>query len=175
MLPPVYGKEIWNEVAGKTKLSNFVTASQEAFALLLYKNGYEAWSWMLSDSSSSSEGDGIEVPKKPTFKYTSRSVNQAMARNSGWTEEGLNAFDTLYGLVTKDREDNGEVFDDALLKYYEERNKKKGEAFPLKKGVHESSLRYVMTWLDLLMSLWQPIPSDQVMKKTAAWKQCPCE
>ncbi len=44
MLPPVYGKEVWNEVAGKTKLSNFVTASQEAFALLLYKNGYEAWS-----------------------------------------------------------------------------------------------------------------------------------
>ena len=65
------------------------------------------------------------MPKKPTFKYTSRSVNQVMARNSGWTEEGLNAFDTLYGLVTKDREDNGEVFDDALLKYYEERNKKK--------------------------------------------------
>jgi hypothetical protein len=28
MLPPVYGKEIWNEIAGKTKLSKFVTASQ---------------------------------------------------------------------------------------------------------------------------------------------------
>jgi hypothetical protein len=52
MLPPVYGQEIWNEVVVKTKLSNFVTASQEAFGLrLLYKNGYEAWSWMLSDSS----------------------------------------------------------------------------------------------------------------------------
>jgi hypothetical protein len=42
ILPPVYCKEIWNEVAGKTKLSSFVMASQEAFALLLYKNGYEA-------------------------------------------------------------------------------------------------------------------------------------
>ena len=65
MLPPVYGKEIWNEVAGKAKLSNFLTASQEAFGLLLYKNGYEAWSWwswMLSDSLSSSDGDGIEAP-----------------------------------------------------------------------------------------------------------------
>jgi hypothetical protein len=92
---------------------------------------------MLSDSSSSSEGDGIEVPMKPTFKYTSRSVNHVMARNSGWTVEGLNAFNTLYRLVTKDREDNGVVFDDALLKYYEERNKKDGEAFPLEKGVHE--------------------------------------
>ncbi len=126
MLPPVYGKEVWNEVAGKTKLSNFVTASQEAFALLLYKNGYEAWSWMLSDSSSSSDGEEI-----PTFKYTSRSKTYVRGRNSGWTVEGLNAFNTLYVLVTKDREDNGEAFDDALLKYYEKRNNKKRKRVPV--------------------------------------------
>jgi hypothetical protein len=106
----------------KTKLSNFVTVSQEAFGLLLYKNGYEGWSWMLSDSLSSSDGDGIEAPKQPTFKYTSKSINHVMGRNSGWTVEGLNAFNTLYALVTKDREDNGEAFDDALLKYYEKSN-----------------------------------------------------
>ena len=47
MLPPVYGKEIWNDMAEKTKLSEFVTASQEAFALLLYKNGFESWLWMM--------------------------------------------------------------------------------------------------------------------------------
>ena len=39
--------------------------------------------------------------------------------------EGLSAFNTLYALVTKDREDNGVVFDEALLKYYEARNNKK--------------------------------------------------
>jgi hypothetical protein len=126
MLPPVYGKEVWNEVVGKTKLSNFVTASQEAFALLLYKNGYEAWSWMLSDSSSSSDGEEI-----PTFKYTSRSKTYVRGRNSGWTVEGLNAFNTLYAMVTKDREDNGDVFDDALLSYYEARNTKKRRRVPV--------------------------------------------
>jgi hypothetical protein len=141
MLPPVYGKEIWNEIAGKTKLSNFVTTSQEAFALLLYKNGYETWSWMLSDSLSSSEGDGIELPKKPTFKYSSRSVNLVMARNTGWTVEGLNAFNTLNGLVTKDREDNGEVFDAALLKYYEERNKKKRRSVPIEERSTRKQLK----------------------------------
>ena len=52
MLPPVYGKEIWNDVAVKTKLTDFVTASQEAFALLLCKNGNESWAWTLSDSYS---------------------------------------------------------------------------------------------------------------------------
>ncbi len=126
MLPPVYGKEVWNEVVGKTKLSNFVTASQEAFALLLYKNGYEAWSWMLSDSSSSSDGEEI-----PTFKYTSRPKNGVTGRNSGWTVEGLTAFNTLYAMVTKDREENGDVFDDALLSYYEERNTKKRRRVPV--------------------------------------------
>jgi hypothetical protein len=134
MLPPVYGKEIWNEVAVKTRLSDFVTASQEAFALLLYKNGYEAWSWM-SDSSSSSDGDGAE---KPGFKYTSRSKNRVTGRNSGWTVEGLTAFNTLYALVTKDREDNGQAFDDALLKYYEERTTKKRRRDPVEdRGIRQ--------------------------------------
>jgi hypothetical protein len=131
MLPPVYGKEIWNEVAGKSKLSDFVTASQEAFALLLYKNGYEAWSWVLSDSSSSSDSDGIGAPVGPPFKYTSRSKTRVGGRNSGWTMEGLTAFNTLYGMVVKDRTDNGEVFDEALLKYYEERNTKKRRRAPI--------------------------------------------
>ena len=63
MLPPVYGKEIWSDVAEKTKLSAFVTTSQEAFALLLYKNGFEAWSWMNSDSSSSSDGSETGMVK----------------------------------------------------------------------------------------------------------------
>ena len=131
MLPPVYGKEIWNEVAGKTMLANFVTASQEAFALLLYKNGYEAWSWMLSDSSSSSDGEEIGAPAVPTFKYTSKSKNGVTGRNSGWTVEGLTAFNTLYAMVTQDREDNGDVFDEALLKYYKERNTKKRGRVPV--------------------------------------------
>ena len=130
MLPPVYGKEIWNDMAEKTKLSEFVTASQEAFALLLYKNGFESWSWMLSDSSSSSDGDGIETQTRPAFKYTSRSEEHVMMRNCGWTVEGLNAFNTLYALVTEDRKEYGNGFDDALLKYYEEKNNKKRRKAP---------------------------------------------
>ena len=80
MLPPVCGKETWIEVSQKTRLSTFVTASQEAFALLLYKNGYEAWSWMQSDSSS--DGDETGTEKQPNFKYTSRTETHVMARNS---------------------------------------------------------------------------------------------
>ena len=123
MVAPVYGKEMWNEVAGKTNLSAFVTTSQEAFALLLYKNGYEAWAWMNSDSSSSSDGVGTE--KSPPFKYTSRSETHIRARSSGWTMEGLNAFNKLYARVVEDRRQNGKVFDEALLKYYDEKKSKK--------------------------------------------------
>jgi len=45
MLPPVYGKDMWNGIVVKTNLSEFVIPSQEAFALLLYKNGYRM-TWM---------------------------------------------------------------------------------------------------------------------------------
>ena len=143
MMPPVYRKEIWNDMAEKTKLSDFVTASQEAFALLLYKNGYEAWSWMMSsDSSSSSDGDGIETPTRPSFKYTSRSEDHVMMRNCGWTVEGLNAFNTLYALVAEDRKENGSAFDDALfLKYYEERNNKQCRKRPGEERGRRSRLK----------------------------------
>jgi hypothetical protein len=91
---------------------------------------------MLSDSLSSFDGE------VPTFKFTSRSRNGVTGRNSGWTVEvtgrnsqrtveGLTAFNTLYAMVTKDREDNGEVFDEALLNYYEERNTKKHWRVPV--------------------------------------------
>ena len=39
--------------------------------------------------------------------------------------EGLNAFNMLYGMVVEDQKENGEAFDEALLKYYEERKNKK--------------------------------------------------
>ena len=97
MLPPVYGKEIWNEMAVKTNLSEFVTASQEAFALLLYMNGFDKWSWMMSDTSSSDGGDAV-----PVFKYTSRSGVHVMARNSGWSIVGMKEFNRLHQVVKRD-------------------------------------------------------------------------
>ena len=152
MLPPVYGKEIWSEVAEKTKLSAFVTASQEAFALVLYKNGYETWSWMQSDSPSSSlDGDGIETEQRPKFKYTSRSESHIMARNSGWTLEGLDAFNILYTRVVKDREENVDVFDKALLKYYEEMKIKKRRTVQIEEMGWRKRMR-ISDYLEVLMA-----------------------
>ena len=126
MLPPVYGKEMWNEIVIKEKFTEFVTASQEAFALLLYKNGYEAWSWIGSDSSSSSDSSGNGgVVARPVFKYIARSKEHVMARNSGWTMQGLEEFNALYNMVKVDRLAHGRDFDEALLDYYMEKKAKK--------------------------------------------------
>ena len=76
-------------------------------------------------SDSSSDGDETGTEKQPNFKYTSRTQTHVMARNSGWSVEGLNYFNILYDLVVKDREENGVRFDDSLLKYYEVKNKNK--------------------------------------------------
>jgi hypothetical protein len=66
------------------------------------------------------------------FQLPSTLLNGVAAgRNSGWTVEGLTAFNTMYTMVKKDREDKGEVFDEAPLNYYEERNIKKQRRVPV--------------------------------------------
>ncbi len=63
--------------------------------------------------------------------------------------EGLNAFTARYARATKDREDAGDVFDDALLCYYEERNTKKRRRVP----VEDRGTRQRLTICDDLAGL----------------------
>jgi hypothetical protein len=79
--------------------------------------------------------------------------------------EGLSAFNTLYAMVTKDCEDNGDVFDEELLSYYEERNTKKCRRVP----VEDRGTRQRLTICDDLVGLVDetlasnPLPSgDEV-------------
>ena len=77
----------------------------------------------------------MEAEQRPKFKYTSRTETHVMARDSGWTVEGLDAFNILYKRVVRDREENGDEFDEALLKYYDEKkNKKRRTVRALSKG-----------------------------------------
>ena len=48
-----------------------------------------------------------------------------MARNSGWTMQGLEEFNALYNMVKMDRQAHGRDFDEALLDYYMEKKAKK--------------------------------------------------
>jgi hypothetical protein len=111
MLRTVHGKCGYSQKAGSRSrlLSDFVPISQEAFALLLYKNGYEDWLWKYNEGVSSEDTDSSD--RRPGYKYTSAMATEGTAftcRNGGWSPEGMKEFNRLYDLVEQSRTaDNG--------------------------------------------------------------------
>jgi hypothetical protein len=92
-------------------LSKFVPISQEAFALLLYKNGYADWLWKHNEGVSSEDTDSSE---RPGYKYTSAMATEGTAftcRNGGWSPEGMKEFNRLYDLVEQSRTTDNGSFD----------------------------------------------------------------
>jgi hypothetical protein len=54
MIRAVHGKIRYTESVTKKQFDDLVSPSQEAFALLLYRNGYQNWIWLHHEASSSS-------------------------------------------------------------------------------------------------------------------------
>ena len=52
----VHGKSRYGNSSTNTLLDDLISPSQEAFTLLLYRNGYKNWVWRHSHASLSSEG-----------------------------------------------------------------------------------------------------------------------
>jgi hypothetical protein len=120
MIRAVNGKSRYDPSSSTTLLDDLVPPSQEAFALLLYKNGYENWLWMHNHACMTSDGSDVTVGENdevgcPSYKYTRRR-GDLTSRNGGWTREGMDLFNELYRKVRADRlNDNG-----AFAKVYRE-------------------------------------------------------
>ena len=122
MVRAVYGtKSRYSPGSSKTLFEDLVSpTSQEAFALLLYQNGYENWVWMHNHASMTSDGsdDTVETGDEeacPHYKYTKRTADFT-SRNGGWTREGMDLFNDLYKKVKEDRQSD----DGAFAKVYRE-------------------------------------------------------
>jgi hypothetical protein len=115
MVRAVHGKYGYAQKAGSksTTFSEFIPISQEAFALLLYENGYKNWIWMHDNNASSSEDTEVsnEGPK-PGYLCTGVAGGDGEVftrRNNGWSQAGMQAFNSLYAKVKESRaNDNGE-------------------------------------------------------------------
>ena len=112
----VYGKTRCSPSSGTTLFEDLISPSQEAFALLLYKNGYENWVWMhnhaclTSDGSESAVGgENAEDEHCPKYKFTKRS-GDFTSRNGGWTREGKTLFNELCKRVKEDRQTDRGAF-----------------------------------------------------------------
>jgi hypothetical protein len=115
MVRAVYGKSRYSPSSNTTLFEDLVPPSQEAFALLLYKNGYQNWVWrhnhacLTSDGSEDTVGGETEGEEEcPQYRYTRRTEGSFTGWNGGWRKEGMTTYNELYKKVKEDRQtDNG--------------------------------------------------------------------
>ena len=124
MIRAVHGKSRFGEKANKTLLGEFVSPSQEAFTMLLYRNGYDNWVYMKNDdnvfsSDASAAGNGDLDGGCPQYKYTARAI-ELTNRNGGWSSEGMRKFSQLYTRVKEDRLANQTSFDRTYKVHWDE-------------------------------------------------------
>ena len=128
MVRAVHGRCGYHQKAGSKSamFSEFVPVSQEAFSLLLYKNGYKNWIWMHDmNATSSDDTDASNEEEKPGYLYTGTRTEKGALftrRNNGWSKAGMEAFNSLYAKVKASRAaDNGE-FDTHYKTHWRSKN-----------------------------------------------------
>ena len=116
LLLQVVGRNIWKAMGTEAYISKIATVSDEAFAILLLENNYDVWK---EDVVGTSNGgvSGNVVPRpfaKTTSKYTLNGAGTK--KNQGWTNEGVNWFNTPAALVSADRIWDASAFEKKMKK-----------------------------------------------------------
>ena len=104
MIRAVHGKSRYGDKATSQDFGKMVSVSQEAFTMLLYRNGYENWMYMHNELATS---DSSSCPR---YKYTERTY-ELRSRNGGWSHDGMSVFNGLYQKVKNDRNNDHGAFD----------------------------------------------------------------
>ena len=115
----IVGKNVWGNNCYQKLLSEYCTASDEAFGLLTLENQFDRWTDMYIS------GDNGNLTKKaPDALYTnsgnSKGKKGSPTRFQGWTNEGYKRFDALHKLVKADRAKLGRIqFEEDMRKNFE--------------------------------------------------------
>jgi hypothetical protein len=132
MIRAVHGKSRYGTSSTAILFDDLISPSQEAFTLLLYRNGYNNWVWRHNHASLSSEGsddsnvstfegDGEEDEDGcPKYKYTKRTAGDFTSRNGGWSREGMKQYNTLYKTVKDDRTTDDGAFSEVYKVHREQ-------------------------------------------------------
>jgi hypothetical protein len=118
-MPSVRPVKSWNNDRSLKKISDFITATDEAFAMILFENNIEVFMAMgengvtrVRDIKDYMEENGIKA------KYT-----QAGGSDVGWDEAGMERFELLIQETKKNRvlsDDNKLTFVDMDEKFYKD-------------------------------------------------------
>jgi hypothetical protein len=101
-LRKIVGEKEWSNNCYRSLLSEYCTASDEAFGLLTIENNYDRWTYMQGS------GDyGDETKMAPQALYTNsgnaKHGKGAPRRFQGWSIDGYKRFDELHKMVKADR------------------------------------------------------------------------
>jgi hypothetical protein len=115
-IAPVVGKIFYKDNCCEKMVSEFISVSDEAFALLIFENSYETWCDMLKTNNTKNSG----VFCKYTNGGSSTGRNASSRRYQGWNAEGIKRFNVLFDLVKADRtKSHARFFEDEFKVYCE--------------------------------------------------------
>ena len=98
-ISPVIGKIFYKENRCERLLSDFVSVSDEAFALLIFENNHATWCDMIRQNNTKSSS----VICKYTNGGCSNAPNGSSRHYQGWNTEGIRQFNDLFDLVKVDQ------------------------------------------------------------------------
>jgi hypothetical protein len=124
MIRAVHGKSIYSSKAATTDFEDLVMPSQEAFTLLLYRNGYKNWVSVHDTSAMTSSSQESEADQRPAYQYTTRKHADLTSRNGGWSREGNDKYVELYDRVKQDRLIDNGVFKRKYMAHWIEKRAK---------------------------------------------------
>jgi hypothetical protein len=126
----------WKLKSRNKKLSQYVTTTLEAFAVLMYYNSFPVWNqrWrtvgtedtdhtMASTSDDSDDVSDISgLTQQKGFRFTAGS--KGSKKYEGWNSDGMECYNAILGLVEKQRERRGCTFEYDLLVALSKKKKK---------------------------------------------------
>jgi hypothetical protein len=130
----------WKLKSRNKKLSQYVTAPLEAFAVLMYYNSFPVWNqhWTvdtvdtdITTASTTDESDDLSaisgLTSKKGFRFTAES--KGSKQFEGWNSDGMECYNDLLRLVEKQRGHTCCTFDyDLLVALPTKRKKRRGNS-----------------------------------------------
>ena len=116
------GKKKWKHQSFRVNLSEFCSASDEAFCLLTLENNYMRWCGMVESGDYGDKGHTAPPPLYTNAGKSNRKVGTAKPFQ-GWSAEGYERFDALHKMVKADRAKTSRCrFEEMLKKMLMEEN-----------------------------------------------------
>jgi hypothetical protein len=113
----------WKLLAKKRALSEHVSASLEAFAVLVHKNGHAKWNeaFQLNGSDGETATSSLTSGSNGKSHFLFAGDSKGSRKHEGWNADGMSFCNNTLELIAGQRERPGCVFERELLKTLSEK------------------------------------------------------